>query len=492
MKKIIFNERNNQKRAAIIENEKLVELYIEDPVDKSVVGNIYKGRVVKVVPGMQAAFVDIGLKKNGFLQKEQLVTYKQLDPSQKAKIPLSNLIHEGQELIVQVTKDSFGEKGPRLTTLLEIPGRFVVYMPNDSHIAVSKKLEEDEREDWRNLGSILCNEPEGVLFRTSCHGQAKEVVEHEIKALQKKWTAVLASSSTLKPPKLIYHNASSVKTLTRELLPNQPIEIVIDDGELYRNLKEELSIFPSSSIQVTYHMNKENIFLHYGIEQEIERALNPQIWLENGASLMIDQTEALTVVDVNTSKYTGKYNAKDTAIKTNELAAIEIARQLRLRNIGGIILIDFINMDREKDRDKVKRKLLETLKGDPHFTQVFGFTKLGLLEMTRKKDRKPLSEQLTMICSTCHGTGKVFSNEELCFRIERALWEYQGMDEEAILIETAPAVIEMFKQDGHLKRLEDALGFFIYFLKQQDGQGEQTFQIRHIGSKTEIEIRLSK
>lgn len=490
MRKIILNYRTTEKRVAILEKEKLVELFIEATEQEAIVGNIYKGRVEKVVPGMQAAFVNIGLERNGFLQLDQLVAYKSLEPTKKGKVSISNLLQEGQEIVVQVTKEGFGEKGPRLTTMLELSGRFVVYMPNVTQISVSKKIEEKEREAWRKLGQSMCTENEGVLFRTACADKGQEVVQNEIEFLKKKWRELIQGQASKKPPCLLFNHADLMERLLRDLIGEEPTEIVVDDGRLFRMLKEHLSIYGAHVLaEIRHYMKNENIFSFFGIEQEIDKLLKPYVELENGASLMIEETEALTVVDVNTGKFTGKYNVKETIVKTNEAAAVEIARQLRLRNIGGMILIDFINMDNERDREFVKNKLITALKSDRHYTKVFGFTQLGLLEMTRKKEQKSLLEKATEPCPTCGETGRIYACEQVAFRVERALWEYKGMDHEAIWIEVPLKVAAILNENNHVQALEEALGFEIFITKSN--QFIDKFEVRHIGSESEVKSRIS-
>lgn len=487
-KKILLNAQTNEKRAAIFENNKLVEIFVEACDGVSLVGNIYIGRVVKVVPGMQAAFINIGLEKNGFLQINQLAAYKLLDVSQKEKISISSLIHEGENIIVQISKDAFGDKGPRLTTLIELPGQFVVYLPNDFHVAVSKKMDESDREYWRRFGQSICKGNEGIIFRTACKEHKIELVQTEVEYLQRKWINIENESISKKTPSLLFDNSSLEERLVRDVISDQSTEIIVDSGEVYQQLKERLSIYEQGSTSINYYMKKENIFSYFDVEQEIERVLRPYVWLKNGASLMIEQTEALTVIDVNTGKFTGKYNARETIVKTNEIAAIEIARQLRLRNIGGMILIDFINMEQEKDRNHIKHKLTEALKQDRSYSQILGFTKLGLLEMTRKKERRSLLEILTMACPTCNELGRVYSSEQVAFRIERTLWEYKGMDHDAIWLEAPAHVVGRFTEKDHLKRLEEVLGFKI-FLTSSEGLMD-SFHIKQFGSEAEIKSRI--
>ncbi|MED4353765.1 Rne/Rng family ribonuclease [Schinkia azotoformans] len=492
MKKIILNCRTSEKRVAVLEHDKLVELFYESSEGESIVGNIYKGRVEKVVPGMQAAFVNIGLERNGFLQIDQLANYKSLDLNEKRKVSISNLLHEGQEVIVQVTKATFGEKGPRLKTLLELSGRYVVYMPNDTQIAISKKINEDEREVWRRFGQAICDKNEGLIFRTVCTNKTTEVVKKEIEYLKENWSEIDKEQAGKKTPSLLYKNTDLIEFIVQDLIDDEPTEIIVDDGIVFRKLKERLSIYDDTITEIKHFINKEDLFSYFGIEQEIPKTLNPYVELENGASLMIEQTEALTVVDVNSGKFTGKHNVKETILKSNELAALEIARQLRLRNIGGIIIIDFINMESQKDREYIKNKLNAALRTDRNYTKVYGFTQLGLLEMTRKKEQKSLLEKLTTTCPTCHNVGRVYSPEQVTRQLERALWEYKGMDHEAVWIEVPTPVLELFKANANVKlrQLEETLGYKI--LLTSTDQLINNFEVRNFGTESEIKSRISK
>lgn len=487
-----MNCRTSEKRVAVLEHDKLVELFYESSEGESIVGNIYKGRVEKVVPGMQAAFVNIGLERNGFLQIDQLANYKSLDPNEKRKVSISNLLHEGQEVIVQVTKAAFGEKGPRLKTLFELSGRYVVYMPNDPQIAISKKINEEERESWRRLGQAICDKNDGLIFRTACTNQTTEVVKKEIEYLKENWSEIDKEQARKKTPSLLYKNTDLIEFIVQNLISDEPTEIIVDDGSVFRALKERISIYDDSTTEIKHFMNKEDIFSYFGIQQEIERSLSPFVELENGVSLMIEQTEALTVVDVNSGKFTGKYNVKETILKTNELAAVEIARQLRLRNIGGIIIIDFINMESQKDREFIKNKLNTALRTDRNYTKVYGFTQLGLLEMTRKKEQKSLLEKLTTTCPTCHNVGRIYSPEQVTHQLERALWEYKEMDHEAVWIEVPETVLELFQANEHvkLKQLEATLGYKI--LLTGSDRLTDNFVIRHFGTESEVMSRISK
>ncbi len=484
----------NEQRLAILENKKVTEIFIERPAINKVVGNVYKGRVVNVLPGMQAAFVDIGHDKNGFLYRDELVSFQQLDEQEELKKErsISQFVTVGQEILVQVTKEGFGKKGPRLTEVVSFPGKFIVYMPNGGYVGVSKRMQtEDIRENWRKVGMSLCQNEEGMIIRTATEELTEEKVGQELHFLRKLWEDVWKEGKNLKPPALIHEDSSLLEKVVRDFNFEDVDEIIIDSMKDYLLLKELFNPYPSLLKKLNYYQQRESIFSHYNIEAELDKALRRQVWLKTGANLVIDQTEALTVFDVNTGKFTGKQNLQDTIVKTNIEAAKEIAKQLRLRDIGGIIVIDFIDMKQDKDKQTVLDAFNKALKNDRTKTNVLGFTGLGLLEMTRKKVRQNLQDSVSTTCPTCIGKGKVLSNEAVAHKIERALWEYKGMDSEALLVEAPPSVAPILKGEKgiHIHRLQEALHYQI-FVKVNPWLAPNDFAIRFIGSVEEVKSRL--
>jgi ribonuclease G len=494
MKTFIFNMLTNEQRLAILENKKVVELLIDRHDVNKIVGNVYKGKVVNVLPGMQAAFVDIGLEKNGFLYRDELVSYQKITESEEKKTErsISQFVTVGQEILVQVTKEGFGKKGPRLTEVVSFPGKYIVYMPNAGYVGVSKRMQKEEvREQWRKIGSELCQGEEGMIIRTATEGLTKEKVAQDLYFLRKLWEDVWKEGKSLKPPALIHEDNSILEKVVRDMNFEEVDEIVIDTMKDYLLLKEMFTPFPDLLEKLHFHQHKEGVFSHYNIEVEFEKAMRRQVWLKSGAYLVIDQTEALTVFDVNTGKFTGKLDLQDTIVKTNIDAAKEIARQLRLRDIGGIIIIDFIDMKHDRDKQIVLNAFATVLKNDRTKTNVLGFTGLGLLEMTRKKARQNLQDSVSTSCPTCLGKGKVLSDEALAHKVERALWEYKGMDSEAILVEVPPNVAPIIKgQKGkNQKRLEHELRYQIFVKPNQD-LALNDFVIRYVGSIEEVSQRM--
>ncbi|MEH7386396.1 Rne/Rng family ribonuclease [Bacillus sp. JJ1521] len=485
MKTIIMNVKTSEKRVAVIEGNKVLELNIQQPKHKEIVGNIYKGRVIDVLPGMQAAFVDIGLGRNGYIGREQLATYHLSPPSEKEK-SISHFIRQGEEIIVQVTKEGAERKGPKLTGLIEFPGASLVYLPFGNYVAVSRKMkEEEERNRWRKFGQTYLQNQEGLIIRTACENQDETKILKELEFGRSRFKVLQDQQKKLKPPSLLFDaNNLADKILLENRLENIK-GIVIDDAQTFRELKEQLG-----EEKVSFFRGKENIFSFYGIEKEIERGLKQIVWIDNGAYLLIEQTEALTIIDVNTGKFQGKENLQDTVFKTNLAAAKEIANQLILRDISGIILIDFIDMKLDVERQKVIHALRSVAKEDRNRVTIHGFTSLGILEMTRKKTRNDLSAILQTNCPTCSGTGRIDSAETVVFKLERELWEHQGMDHDAVWIEATDEVKHVFlgAHNEHKKRLEDALSIKIYITELASAKHDYT--IRQLGSNDEIKARL--
>ncbi|MGR3765201.1 Rne/Rng family ribonuclease [Rossellomorea sp. NS-SX7] len=459
MEEIIVHGKGREKRWVLRKDQKVAGLFTYQPQEETLTGNIYFGKVVKVQKGLGAAFVDIGQNKNGYLHEkdfpQNVAAYHRGD----AAIPISKCVHEGQKILVQVTKDAAGTKGPKLSAVIELKGEHLVYMPEGHYIAVSKKIDEAERRDLKRTGKEWKTEAEGAVFRTKASGAGSETLIEELDTLRSRYQALEGLSRRSKAPALLFREDAFYKDLFEQLKTGEGGSIAVDDFECYEHLKGWIEAHYSGKWVMELYQGRENIFQHFGVSSVWKNALKKVVWLDNGAFLLIESTEALTVVDVNSGKFTGKDDLAQTVLKTNKLAAVEMAKQLTLRNISGIILIDFIDMKKETHREEVLRAFSEALQEDSQRTTVLGFTSLGVLELTRKRARPSLNEYLTVPCPVCSGTGRIVSPESKAFQLERELWEYQGTDTAEIVIEGTKDVLDVFagSERHHLKRLEEAL-----------------------------------
>lgn len=495
MKTIIINGITEMKRIAVMEDQEVTELQVDSRHAHPVPGSIYKGRVKKVLPGMQAAFVDIGSSKNGFIHRDDLLSYHQspLMLEEKKRLTISSFVKEGEELIVQVSKEESDSKGARLTGMLSVPGSRLVFLPNASHIGVSKKMSRNEKEKWRIFGQSLVKGEDGIIFRTACTGQDESEIESELLGLVERHRHLLSKAEQGEAPVVLHDEGDYLNKIVRDHGYEDRTEIVIDNGAEFQKLIWLAKPFPALQKNIVLYSGKETIFSYYGVDAQWEKAVRPHVWLRNGGSLKIDHTEAMTVIDVNTDKFTGKASRRDTVLQTNLQAAQEIAKQLRLRNLGGMIVIDFITMSEKEDQARVEEALNDALKPDRMTTVVHGFTKMGVFEMTRKKERQSLSYALTEPCQVCGGTGRVASPNTIANEAKLALYEYRHMDDEAVWIEATPNVARQLRgvKDEQLRQLEERLSYKI-IITEKAGEQAPSFTIRHIGSVKEIEERIKR
>lgn len=419
MNQIVINIDEVQSRAAIIEDEKVVEVLIEREEERRINANIYKGKVANVLPGMESAFVNIGLEKNAFLYVNDLREFeeKYLDGICNSERPIEDILTVGDEVVVQVLSEPRGTKGARVTTHYTIPGKYLVLMPNNNHIAISKKIkEEEERNRLEEIVRDLKPENMGVIIRTAAQGKSIFHFEREMEYLVKKWEDIEKKTSTAKIGEVLYKDNGIVATVLRDIFSNEIDELVIDNEEAYWEVIDYINAFSEKTLKTKiklYNDDEIGIFERYGIEKEIENALKEEVRLECGGYLVIQKTEALISIDVNTGKNTGSYNLEQTVLNTNLEAAREIPRQLRLRNLGGIIIIDFIDMRLEEDKLKVLEALEQNLSKDRIKNNIVHFTDLGLIEMTRKRTGKPLYNYFQERCPMCEGTGKIKSKDSV-------------------------------------------------------------------------------
>lgn len=410
IKDILVDLKPDQTRVAILEDGELAELYIETPEQEKLIGNIYRGMVERVLPGMQCAFVDIGMDRNAFLYVGDIGSYKN-DGSHHFTVSndkIEDRIKQGQEITVQVIKEAIETKGPRVTTNITLPGRNVVLSPVSSGIGISKKIiDATERERLKKTAERLCPEGMGLIIRTAAEGLDEADLESDILLLIKQWEKICQKETSGTVPRCLHQEPGLVQKLARDLLNADVHRFIMNDYRAHQELLERLEdLSPEMKQKVTYFYNDYDLFEYYHIETSIQKALSRKVWLKCGGYVIFDKTEALTVIDVNTGKYTGKDDLEETILKTNLEAAITIAKQIRLREISGIILIDFIDMKENSHKEQVLSVLREAVKPDRSKVVVLGMTRLSLVEMTRKKIRNTLQEVLTMPCPVCGGTGR--------------------------------------------------------------------------------------
>lgn len=400
-KKIIVDSTVTQIRIAVLDDKELVELFIEQKTHETIVGNIYRGRVKNVLPGMQAVFVDIGEAKNGFMS----LVERKIDKSQK--------VQQGMEIIVQVEKEATGTKGAKLSNELSITGRFIVLLPKQNYIGISQKISDNqERTRLKNIVKKLKPEGYGIIVRTNAQGKSEEDFINEIDKLCIKSEKILNMGKYIKSPVLIYKDSSIVYRAVRDLFSNEIEEFIINNVEEYKHVLEMAFELSSDFVnKVKYYDGNIPLFDCYCIETQINHALRKNVWLKSGGFIIIEQTEACVVIDVNTGKFTGKKNLQETIFKTNMEAAIEISKQIKLRNLSGMIIIDFIDMKSNENQKNILEILENETKKDRIKTVVIGITELGLVQVTRKKTREPLSHILLDTCPYCNGSGTIESTQ---------------------------------------------------------------------------------
>lgn len=487
MKEIVVNVEREETRVGILEDGVLAELYIERVGSQRLVGNIYKGIVENVLPGMQAAFVDIGLEKNAFLYVGDII-YEDEKISTKN---IRDVLKVGQEIIVQVVKEPIGTKGARVTTQLTLPGRYLVLMPTVDYVGVSRRIEsESERERLREIAENIKPKNKGLIVRTVAEGKNESDFKSDINFLTKLWERLQGRMRNVVAPSLLHRDLGLVCRIIRDLMTEEVSKMLIDNQEEYEKATELLEYAsPHLKNRVKLYRGETDIFDKYGIEPEIDKILKRKVWLKCGGYIVIDQTEALTAIDVNTGKYVGSTNLADTVLKTNIDAANEIAKQIRLRNIGGIIIVDFIDMESESDRQRVINTLEEAVKKDKVKTNVLGLTKLGLVEITRKKVGNNLLAVLEQECPYCQGTGKVLSQESVLFKLRKELLEIgRRVSGEAILVEVYPSVASLLIGAGgsHLAEIEKEIGKSVYVKGRKEFHIEE-FRVRSVATREEAE-----
>ncbi|MBB3109907.1 ribonuclease G [Paenibacillus phyllosphaerae] len=415
MRQMLVHSGRDSLQTAILQDGRLMEFDMEKfEAAGRLVGSIYKGKVMNVLPGMQAAFVDIGLAKNAFLYIDD-VLHPHLERQPKEKPPITDLLTRGQELIVQVVKEPLGGKGARVTTHYSLPGRFLVYMPHADYIGVSKKVNgEAERGRLRGTAEAIRQAGEGIIMRTAAGGEAVEALEADVAFLRQRWHSIEQQAVHHTAPSELHREAGLSLRIVRDYLTAETDEIWVDDRNHYAEMELMVKqMAPSLAPRLKLHRQNGSVFDYYRVRDQLHEAFDRRIRLISGGDLVWDTTEALTVIDVNTGKYVGTSHLEDTVFRTNMEAAEQIARLLRLRDTGGIIIVDFIDMELEGHREEVLRRLESLVRLDRTKCQIVGWTRLGLLELTRKKVREHASSHRLETCPICKGKGKVQSSPQI-------------------------------------------------------------------------------
>jgi ribonuclease G len=462
---ILINVTPREVRAALVENGVLQELLIERATRRGLISNIYKGRVSRVLPGMQAAFVDVGLERTAFLHASDILRTPNDEETEQVETSIRDFVHEGAELLVQVLKDPIGSKGARLTTYITIPSRYLVLLPHSSGVGVSARIEDEvERERLRELAEALASEFEGagLIVRTAAEGESLEALRADMIFLNKLWEAIEETARDAPAGYLVHEDLSLPLRVLRDLLSPEIERVRVDSEVDFARMREFAERFiPHMVPMIELYTGERPILDLYGIEDEIERALKRKVPLKSGGHLIFDQTEAMTTIDVNTGAYVGHRNLEETIFRTNLEAAVAIARQLRLRNLGGIIIIDFIDMVEEEHRKQVLHALSDRLTNDHAKTQLMNVSSLGLVEMTRKRTRESLEHVLCQTCPSCDGRGYVKSTETVCYEIFREiLRQYRQFEFQEMLVLARPRVIECLldEESTSVAELEEITG----------------------------------
>lgn len=487
--KLLINAAPYENRIALVENNTLIEYHLERPAETGIIGNIYLGRVVRVLPGMQASFVDIGLERAGFLFAGDIIAPRhtsKLHPDQEnypyrdnnrkqtsseaatlpqfqQHPPIDDLIKEGQEILVQVSKEPLGSKGARLTCQISLPGRNLVFMPQTDHIGVSLKItDEDSRQSLRNTVDTLRPQGAGFIIRTVAENADNEEIEADMEFLLILWDEIKSRAAMGQVPELIHQDLDMPLRAVRDLFSDDVQELITDSKEIYEKLISFTRSFaPHLESGIHYYENKTPLFDAYSIEVDINRILNKKIWLRSGGYIVIEPTEALTVIDVNTGRFVGKNDHAETIFKTNMEAVKEISYQLRLRNIGGIIIIDFIDMDNGDHREELYTVFQEAMLSDKNKVNILKISEFGLVEMTRKRSSETLTRRMCDPCPYCEGYGLIKSQRTLCYEIFRKISRNAtDIGGSGITIKVHPDVAAMLLEEEaeHIERLEEQTG----------------------------------
>ncbi len=459
MKTILLNSMPEEVRMAIVAGGELQAIEMERASHSHLVGNLYRGRVQNVLPGMQAAFVDIGREKNAFLYIGDGM------PKEAQQAVRQQKIHIGQTLPVQIVKDAIGTKGPRATTHLTLPGRNVVLMPTAAYIGISRRIEsEEERARLHGIAERICPKDMGLIIRTVAAGKTEEALAADVRYLRRLWESIQARMKLGSAPSLLYRDADLAIRMVRDSFTDEIDEVIVDDRALYQRIVELVEYAsPELADRVKLYAERTPLFRKYHLEEELEKLGAREVELPSGGFIVIDKTEALTVIDVNTGRFVGKANLADTVYHTNLEAAAEILKQLRLRDIGGIIVVDFIDMEQPGQKEELLAYMREHVKSDPTKTNIVDITSLGLVEITRKKSRQNLESMIYSECPYCHGKGRVESPETVGIQISRDIrrMELSSHSEDGYEVEVHELVAEELRRGRLLQPLEQEFGIRI-------------------------------
>ena len=470
---IAINRTPQETRVAVLENKVVTELYVDRAQKKDFVGNVYKGKVVKVLPGMQAAFVDIGLERAAFMHVSDLSVGTEPGdilvesdedekgpefprPRRQTVLPIQELLEENQELVVQISKGPIGTKGPRVTSYCSLPGRFLVLMPNVDHVGVSRRIaEEDERSRLKDIIKRIREPGYGYIVRTVSEGVSEEDLKSDVGFLTAMWKDIVKKQEVSSAPAALHTDLDLTLRVVRDLFTKNVKRLLIDSKEECEAVKEFVRLYlPDQTSRIFHYDKDESLFDHLGIEMELSRALSRKVWLKSGGHIVIDHAEAMTVVDVNTGRYVGKRDQEETILKNNLEAAREVAYQIKLRGIGGIIIIDFIDMERGRNRDKVYQALVDAMANDKARTRISRISDLGLVEISRERVREDLLRTLSDVCSDCDGRGYTRSALTVVYDMFRDIRRIgRAAGQQTVVVGAHPHIVEML-QDTEPEALE--------------------------------------
>jgi ribonuclease G len=484
---ILINWSPQETRVAVVENGTLQELHVERTLERGLVGNVYLGKVARVLPGMQSAFIDIGLERAAFLHVADVwhppAEGETISAARAAaaQVPIEKQVFEGQSLVVQVVKDPIGSKGARLSTQVSLAGRMLVFLPQDDHIGVSQKISPEQRESLRKrVHELVGAAGGGFILRTNAEDASDRELADDVAYLRKAWAKIRQAATSKPAGSLLHQDLSLLQRVLRDLVGEQTGSIKVDSREQLERLRAfGQEYMPAAAQKLLHYTGERPIFDLFAIDEEIAKALGRRVDLKSGGYLIVDQTEALTTVDVNTGGFVGARNFDDTIFKTNLEAAQAIARQLRLRNLGGIIIVDFIDMSRADHRDMVLAELRKQLARDRVKTMCGGFSQLGLVEMTRKRTRESLAHMLCEACPCCAGKGIVKTARTVAYDIFREiLREARQFNPKEFRVVAAPQVIELFldEESQHLAGLSEFIGKPVS-LQSESAMGQEQYDI---------------